>query len=224
MREHEHEPIRGLPEELPAGEYMVWQGEPRWQALARRAFHVDTAALYFLVLLTIHSIYVVMDGRGMTAVWASLIWQIPLSVIGVGLLALAGWLYARSTVYTLTNRRVVIRSGAVTPMMVNLPLENMESAGVRYCSDGTGDIVLTMRPGTRKLFYTLLWPNVRPWHFRRVQPLMRAVEQPEALVAALGSIVSQLRMSDNIPRVESAESHEDSHDGVNHHASPIPHG
>jgi len=217
MREHEHEPIRGLPEELPDGEYMVWQGIPRWQALARRAFHVDTAALYFVALLVLHSIYVVMDGRGMTAVLASLTWQIPLSLVCVGLLTLAGWLYARSTVYTLTNRRIVIRSGAVTPMMVNLPLENMESAGVRYCSDGTGDIVLTMRKGTRKLFYTLLWPNVRPWHIRRVQPLMRAVEQPQSLVAALGKVVSELRLSDNTPRVESAGNH------VNLHAHAIPH-
>lgn len=217
MREHEHEPIRGLPEELPEGEYMVWQGVPRWQALARRAFHVDTAALYFVALLCIHAIYVVMDGRGMTAVLASLTWQIPLSMICVGLLTLAGWLYSRSTVYTLTNRRVVIRSGAVTPMMVNLPLENMESAGVRYCSDGTGDVVLTMRPGTRKLFYSLLWPNVRPWHFRRVQPLMRAVEQPQALVSALGNVVAELRLSDNTPRVEAVDSE------VDLHASPIPH-
>lgn len=216
MREHEYEPIRGLPEELPEGEYMVWQGVPRWQALARRAFHVDTVALYFVALLFIHAVFVVMDGRGMTAVLASLTWQIPLSIVGVGLLTLAGWLYGRSTVYTLTNRRVVIRSGAVTPMMVNLPLENMESAGVRYCSDGTGDIVLTMRPGTRKLFYSLLWPNVRPWHFRRVQPLMRAVEQPQALVAALGNVMTELQLSDNTPRVETADTE------VNLHARPIP--
>jgi len=201
----------------------VWQGVPRWQALARRAFHVDTAAVYFTALLAIHSIYVVMDGRGMTAVLASLSWQIPLSVVCIGLLALAGWLYARSTIYTLTNRRVVIRSGAVTPMMVNLPLENMESAGVRYCSDGTGDIVLTMRTGTRKLFYSLLWPHVRPWQFRRVQPLMRAVEHPEDLAAALANVVADLRLSDNTPRVEETDLPQGNLGEVNLHARPIAH-
>ena len=109
MREHEYEPINGPPSELPAGEYVVWQGAPRWRAMARRAFHADTAAVYFAAMLAIHSVYVVMDGQGVTAVLASLLWQVPLSALGVALLTLAGWLYARGTVYTLTNRRVVIR-------------------------------------------------------------------------------------------------------------------
>ena len=51
LNEYETEPVRGLPERLPAGETILWQGAPRWGALARRAFHVRKIALYFAILL-----------------------------------------------------------------------------------------------------------------------------------------------------------------------------
>ncbi len=222
MREHEREPIKGLPEELPPGEFMVWQGEPRWQALARRAFHVDTLAIYFTLLIAVHAVFLMMDGEGGTGILAAMSWQIPLSLTGIGLMALAGKLYARGTVYTLTNRRLVIRSGVVTPMMVNLPLEGMASAAVRYCSDGTGDVVLHVKPGTRQLFYTLLWPHVRPWHFKPVQPLLRAIERPDELVRALQRAMDELNLSDNTPRVVSDQEDNTRHHEGFSHGNPVP--
>ena len=38
---------RGLPERLPDGERLLWQGAPDWRALARQAFHVRGLAIYF---------------------------------------------------------------------------------------------------------------------------------------------------------------------------------
>ena len=35
--EHEFEAARGLPELLPAGERVLWQGSPDWRGLAREA-------------------------------------------------------------------------------------------------------------------------------------------------------------------------------------------
>ena len=49
--EHEFEPQFGLPERLPAGERILWQGSPDFRALARNAFHLRKLALYFSVLL-----------------------------------------------------------------------------------------------------------------------------------------------------------------------------
>jgi hypothetical protein len=51
MNEFEHEPVRGLPEKLPAGERILWQGTPSWRALAIRAFHARKVALYFAALV-----------------------------------------------------------------------------------------------------------------------------------------------------------------------------
>ena len=49
--EHEFEPEYGLPEPLPAGERVLWQGSPQWRVMARRTFHVRKLTLYFGVIL-----------------------------------------------------------------------------------------------------------------------------------------------------------------------------
>ncbi|MEM1103487.1 MAG: hypothetical protein AAGH48_05230, partial [Pseudomonadota bacterium] len=45
------EPIRGLPEALPEGERILWQGEPTWRQLAVNVFHIRALAIYFGVLM-----------------------------------------------------------------------------------------------------------------------------------------------------------------------------
>ena len=54
MNEYEHEPVRGLPEYLPEGETLLWQGQPGWRSMALRVFHVRSIGLYFGLLVAIH--------------------------------------------------------------------------------------------------------------------------------------------------------------------------
>ena len=49
--EHEFEAELGLPEPLPKGERMLWQGSPEWRILARDALHTRQLSIYFAVLL-----------------------------------------------------------------------------------------------------------------------------------------------------------------------------
>ena len=188
MREYEYEPINGLPENLPEGESIVWQGAPRWTALANRVFQVRTLALYFAALIGIHVVYKLMDGASSSHVWGGVSWQLTLATVSLGLLSGAAWLYARSTVYTLTNKRLVLRSGVATPMMVNLPLEKLESACLRLCSDGTGDMLFTPTSDT-KLYYMLLWPHVRLLGFRKIQPLLRGIPDAQNVARLLAETV-----------------------------------
>ena len=188
MREYEYEPLTGLPEQLPDGEEIVWQGVPRWTALANRVFQVRTLALYFTLLIVVHVIYKLLDGASVQHLVVGMGWQLSLAAVSLGLLAGAAWLYARSTVYTLTNRRLVLRSGVATPMMVNLPLEKVESAGLRLCSDGTGDVLFTPTSDA-KLYYMLLWPHVRLLGFRRVQPLFRGIPDAQNVARLLARTV-----------------------------------
>ena len=51
MSEHDFEPIRGLPGDLPEGETILWQGAPNWLTLAEQAFHVRAVAAYFALML-----------------------------------------------------------------------------------------------------------------------------------------------------------------------------
>ena len=62
MTEYEDEPVEGLPDYLPEGETMVWQGRPTVAAMARRVFFIPHLALYFGLLIAGHTVYRLMEG------------------------------------------------------------------------------------------------------------------------------------------------------------------
>jgi len=201
VNEYSHEPIPGLPGELPEGEQVLWQASPTWDAMAKRVFQVYTAALYFLVLIAGHLIYRIMDGAPLSMLTGTLAWQGGLALTVVGILALMAKLYASSTLYTITSRRLIIRSGLALPMIVNLPRTKVESAGLRRLRDGTGDISFLPAEGT-KVFWLMLWPHVRPLHFKRVQPLLRGIEEPDAVARLFVNVIEDIR--ETSPEIEAA--------------------
>ncbi|MBB1089736.1 PH domain-containing protein [Rhodopseudomonas palustris] len=181
MSEYDGEPIHGLPEQLPAGELLRWQGAPQWGALAKRAFHVRSVALYFGLLLVVTVAILLAQHQSFAQIVQATTWFVVLAVAAIGILTALAVLYARSTVYSITDRRVVIRFGIALPMAVNIPFKSIETAGLRVYADGTGDIPLSLLPSQR-VSYFIMWPNVRPWHMLHAQPMLRAL--PDAQQAA----------------------------------------
>ena len=169
MTEYEIEPIPGLPGLLPTGEHILWQGAPDRRSLARSAFHTRLIAAYFGVL-ALGATAFALSGSGYTGV----VMTATLGVTGVGLLHLLAWASARSTMYTLTNRRVVFRVGIAVPKCVNLPLALVGAVDLAARADGTGDVPLTIT-GKQRMGYLALWPHARPWKFSNPQPMLRAV-------------------------------------------------
>ncbi len=184
--EHDFEPVRGLPARPPAGERILWQGSPTGKALARRAFHVRGVAIYFLVLMAWRAASNVADGHGAVDTILAVLGVLPLALAGLGVLALLGWLNARATVYTITDRRVVMRFGVALPMTVNLPFTRIDAAGLAVHRDGTGDVTLTLL-GSDRIAWLHLWPHVRPWHLARPQPMLRGLSNPQAVAGVLGN-------------------------------------
>lgn len=170
ITEYDDEPIRGLPGELPDGETLIWQGSPEWRLLARSAFFTRFVGLYFAALVML----AVMNGS-MTGVVATII----AGVVGIGLLMLYAWAVARTTVYTLTSRRVVLRVGVALNLCINLPLAKIGGAHLRPLGPVEGDLALQLI-GPHKLGYMVLWPHARPWKFGHPQPMLRAL--PDAVV------------------------------------------
>ena len=174
LREHDFEPVRGLPERLPAGEEIVWQGAPDWRVLARRAFHTNKVAAYFAILLAWRAVVVVNDGEPVSAFLAGAAWLVPMGLAAVAILAFMAWLHARATVYTITNRRVVLRCGVAIDMAINLPFKVVESELLKTYNDGYGDLALKLG-GDDRLSYLHLWPHARRWHIADPQPMLRAI-------------------------------------------------
>ena len=168
---------RGLPGRLPPGERVLWQGAPEMAPLARAAFHTRAVALYFGLLTTIALGLAL--ARGMTATGA--IVTALGGTAAVAMLRLIAWAAARSTVYTLTDRRVVLRIGIALPTSINLPLAQIAAIDL---SDG-GDVALTLA-GTPPLGWLVLWPHARPWKISRPQPMLRALSDAPAVAERIG--------------------------------------
>lgn len=184
QHEHEFEAAHGLPEPLPSGETLLWQGAPDWKLLARQAMHVPALIGYFTALLVLRAALLLSQGDAAVEVARSTLLLLPLPVIAVGLALLLAWLSARTTAYTLTDRRVVMRIGIVLTVTFNFPLACIERAAQRKLPGRAGDIALALEPGTR-IAWLQLWPHVRPWRVARSEPMLRALPDAAAVATLL---------------------------------------
>lgn len=189
MSEFATEPVNGLPERLPSGERILWQGQPSWRALAIRVFHVRKIAIYFGLIMIWRLASGWIDGSSPASAAAAIAWLLPMSLVAVGIPTLLAWLYARTTVFTVTNRRVVMRYGVALPWSLNLPYGIIHSASMKLHADGTADIPLSLT-GQGRVSYLHLWPFARPWQINRPQPMLRAL--PDG-VQAVGIVTKALK-------------------------------
>jgi hypothetical protein len=193
----DQEPIRGLPELLPPGEEILWQGAPDWWALTREALAIRGVALYFAALFAWRTVVAAADATWMEAAAQSSFYLI-LGLVTCALLAFTGWAQARSAVYTITNRRVILRIGAALTMTMQFPYHWIGAADLTTRPDGTGTIAFRTLGNTR-FSYLLMWPHLRPWRFAKTQPALRAI--PEA--AAVARLLAEAAQADvSLPRVE----------------------
>jgi Bacterial PH domain len=165
ITEYDIEPVPGLPEKLPVGEAILWQGSPDWKRLALSAFRIRGVAIYFGLLMAFGAVQ---------GAWTGVLVTLVAGLLGIAILTLIAWGAARTTLYTLTNKRVVMRIGIALPKCINLPLSLIESADLALAKDGTGDIPLAVT-GAQRLGYAVLWPHARPWKLAVPQPMLRAV-------------------------------------------------
>lgn len=184
------EEVPGLPGALPAGEELLWQGKPDWRSLAVHVLHVRKVGAYFALLAA----WTVVDGLSSGAS-ATLLTGTLAALAGSAALAIAilCWLavqMARTTIYSITSARVVLRIGIALPMTVNLPFRVVLSAALRQRRDGSGDLLLELEPGMR-IGYAVLWPHVRPWRFAQAQPLLRGLADPVPVAQLLATALKR---------------------------------
>ena len=189
--DYESEPIPGLPERLPAGEKIVWQGSPNWRRLAIEVFQVRKVGIYF-ALLAIWEVISAIDAGTSFALLAIALGKLLLvSSIAIGLLGLLAWGSAKEAVYTVTNRRVVMRFGIALRLTLNLPYKRLDSASLKLLAKGTGDIALLLNDEDR-ISYAVLWPHARRWQIKRPEPTLRCVDDAQAVATLLAEQLQDL--------------------------------
>lgn len=207
--EHELEAVPGLPEPLPAGERILWQGAPDWWLLANEAFHVRRIGAYFAMMLALQALLSWEPSATLVSNLAPMALSASLAVIALGLLSLAAWLSARTTMYTLTNRRIVMRIGIVLTVSFNFPLRWIAAAHMKPGAGSSGDIALELK-GADRIGYMHLWPHARAWELKKPQPQLRCLNDAadvgvllhqawRARLSEIGAIEPQERIPVRMP-------------------------
>ncbi len=203
MTEHDDEPVPGLPGRLPKGERILWQGAPKAMTLARRAYHLDKVLAYAGLILVWLAVLAVYDGATPVGALISL-WPTALAFgLGAGLLVLLATLSAKTTLYTITDRRIVMRIGIALSMSINIPFKKVARADVRLAKDGSGDVVLALN-GKDRLAYLQLWPHARPWRLARPEPALRALPDAGLAAQTLGQALKAALPAGAASKVETA--------------------
>ena len=113
----------------------------------------------------------------------------------IALLGLLAWLSARTTLYVVTSRRLVMKIGIALPIFFNLPFSQIASAAVHVYPDQTGDIPVALGKDQR-IAYFHLWPHARPFGITKPEPALRCVrraaEVADVLARALRAASEQV--------------------------------
>ena len=177
------EPINGLPELPPRGEVILWQGRPNWFRLTVESLNLWWVVAYFAVLTTWRFITVI----DVLSFERAIIMTLPIvimTLIVFLLLMLVGFIQARATVYTITNRRVAMRIGAALTVTLNIPYTQIENAAVSVGKADCGNIALETK-GASKFSYLVLWPHIRSWKLSKPEPTLRAIPDVQSVAQIL---------------------------------------
>lgn len=207
--------VPGIGEPLPPGERLLWSGQPERGVLARQVCHVRKIVAYFGLLVAFVLAGAVGSTRSDTLISVALLTGMAGTVLAFALVYAA--LLARTTVYAVTDRRVVLRIGVAIPAVLNVPFDRIAAVDLRAAPGAsTGDVVLSLTGGAR-IAYLLLWPHARPWRFSQPQPAFRAV----ADAAHVGTVLAEA-VAAHLASADRADAAVDERDGSTRPAVDLP--
>jgi hypothetical protein len=184
----------GLPDHLPEGERLLWQGRPDWMRMAIDAYHVRKVAIYFAAVILGQAVYRLGQGESFASAFGNLHILLACAAAACGILALIAYASARTTRYALTSKRALMRIGIALPINVNIPYAKVDGVVLALTGGGCGTICFKPDKGTR-LAYFLLWPHAKPWSLSKPQPAFRNIANAEGvatlLVQAMGGRMPQ---------------------------------
>ena len=183
---------------LRPGERVLWQDSPRTRPLAIRIYHVRAVVCYGIVLTLADMVEARLAHLGSIASLAAAIPGALATAGGLAILFLLALGSARTTRYTLTDRRLVMQFGLSLAATLSMPLDQLTGLAVRIHADGTGDVAL--RPSAdAKLSYFKLWPFARPWRFGRPEPMLRGVPDAGVVATVLSRHIASARAAERRP-------------------------
>lgn len=192
IREHEIEPLPGLPGVPPAGEVVLWQGRPSSALVARHLLKVRWIVGYFLILASWAVVAGLNDGQPAGGILFSVAVLTALAGVLIGMIELFAWAVEKTTLYTITTERVVMRFGVAISMTLNLPFRQIDSVSLAKIGEKAGVIAIALLPGQR-LSWLIQWPHVRAFRFSKPEPSLIFLADAEQAAKVLSAAVGQYR-------------------------------
>lgn len=191
-REHEIEPLPGLPGVPPAGEVILWQGRPSSDLVARHLLKVRWIVGYFLVLATWAVAAGFNDGHTAGGILFSVAVLTALAGVLIGMIELFSWAVEKTTLYTITTERIVMRFGVAISMTLNLPFRQIDGVSLAKVSDKAGLIAISLLPGQR-ISWLIQWPHVRSFRFAKPEPSLIFLPDVDKAANVLSTAIGQYR-------------------------------
>ncbi|MCP9223838.1 photosynthetic complex putative assembly protein PuhB [Erythrobacter sp. LQ02-29] len=190
----------GLDRPLPPGEKILWQGHPSPRAMGAVVFRFRFVWAY-LALLVLMTVWGLRDSgwpMGQSIGLAML--AIPVGMVGLGILALIGLLMARTSTYTLTDRRIIMHIGIAYDRTISIPLSAIIDASIRPRGrKGVGDIAFVVKD-VGGLHYINLWPHARAFRLTTPQPALRALPDAAMVAERIGDALFAFNTAPRTPQ------------------------
>jgi hypothetical protein len=131
--------------------------------------------------------------------------SVALAFLSLALLTWGAYLSAQATMYTLTNKRIIMRIGIVLSLTFNLPLKKITACDLQLQKNKTGNLALGIASES-PIGWLNLWPHVRAWRVASPQPVLRCVPQAQALAEQILSAWRQENPSTQLLSVPTEQS------------------
>ncbi len=183
---------------IPKDEEILWNGRPDLRRFCLSALGLRYIAVYLIVITGV--IFFNNFGNFSLAVFLEKMFPYILSCfIAVILLVVIGASQVMPTVYVITSKRIIIKSGLALIFMLNVPFDKISNIDKQVLKDGCGNISFKLISNKRVPFFAS-WPSVRPWHFNNPEPTFRCIADVDVvafkLAKAAQSRISEVSKSD----------------------------
>ncbi|MBC2771953.1 PH domain-containing protein [Rhizobium sp. AQ_MP] len=192
IREHEIEPLPGLPGVPPVGEVILWQGRPSSALVARHLLKIRWIVGYFLILASWAVVAGLSDGQPAGGILFSIAVLTALAGVLIGMIELFAWAVEKTTLYTITTERVVMRFGVAISMTLNLPYRQVDGVALARLGEKAGMIAIALLPEQR-ISWLIQWPHVRGFRFSRPEPSLICLADADEVSKVLSAAIGQYR-------------------------------
>jgi len=177
---------------IPNGESILWKGRPSLWGFSWNLFGLKWITLY-LSMLSIVSVARFFASDFYTAFYVDFLpfflSGIFASIILIGLAATQTY----STVYIITENRVIIKTGAERSFRISMAFKKIKEVNLQKRGASIGTISFELL-SEKRVPYISCWPSVRPWKFKRTQPAFSCIGS----VDEVATILRKTAMTGNI--------------------------